>query len=222
MIDNIINYIAIFLALIVVLPIHEFAHAFMAVKCGDNTPKFYGRYTLNPLAHFDPIGLICFVLARFGWAKPVPVNPNNFRKYKLHSFFVAGAGILANYILAFIAYPIFILSLNIPEFGLFTQTLILTLYYIYSCCLSFTIFNLLPIYPLDGFRLIDAYCKKTSRFYYNYKKNSRYILYALFILSILADILSVPQLDILGYIINLGVSIIGKPIYFLWGLIFNG
>ena len=103
-IDRILNYLSIFLALIVVLPVHEFAHAFVAVKCGDYTPKSYKRLTLNPLAHFDPVGLACFVFAGFGWAKPVPVNPYNFKNYKWGSFFVAIAGVVANYILAFLIY----------------------------------------------------------------------------------------------------------------------
>ena len=75
-------YLANFLAILIILPLHEFAHAFAAVKCGDDTPKFAGRYTLNPFAHFDPIGLVMMILIRFGWAKPVPVNPDNFRNRK--------------------------------------------------------------------------------------------------------------------------------------------
>ena len=88
MIDYILKYISIFLALLIVLPLHEFAHAFAAVKCGDMTPKINGRYTLNPMAHFDAVGLACFILAGFGWAKPVPVNPSNFRHYKRGCIFV--------------------------------------------------------------------------------------------------------------------------------------
>ena len=75
-------YLANFLAILIILPLHEFAHAFAAVKCGDDTPKLAGRYTLNPFAHFDPIGLVMMILIRFGWAKPVPVNPDNFRNRK--------------------------------------------------------------------------------------------------------------------------------------------
>ena len=81
-ITTIVIYLANFLAILIVLPCHEFAHAFAAVKCGDDTPKYAGRYTLNPFAHFDPIGLVMLILLRFGWAKPVPVNPDNFRNYK--------------------------------------------------------------------------------------------------------------------------------------------
>jgi Zn-dependent protease len=70
----------------IVLPLHEFAHAFAAVKNGDLTPRLNNRYTLNPLAHFDLIGLICFAFVGFGWAKPVPINPYNFNNYKKGCF----------------------------------------------------------------------------------------------------------------------------------------
>ena len=81
-IQKFILYLASFVAVLIVIPCHEFAHAFVAVKCGDETPRNSGRYTLNPFAHFDPLGLLMMVLLRFGWAKPVPVNPNNFKNYK--------------------------------------------------------------------------------------------------------------------------------------------
>ena len=221
MVDKILDFIAVFLALIVVLPLHEYAHALVAYKCGDNTPKLMGRLTLNPMAHFDPIGLIIFVFARFGWAKPVPVNPFNFRKYKLHSFFVSIAGVVSNYLLAFFVYPLFLLSvLYIPQFGYFTSVLQTTLFYIHAMSLNFIIFNLLPLYPLDGFRAIDSFAKKKGKFYFWLKKYSIYILYGLFALSILADVLDFYYIDILGYIISFGVKIIGAPITALWGLLF--
>ena len=221
MIDKILDFIAIFLALIVVLPLHEYAHALVAYKCGDSTPKLMGRLTLNPMAHFDPIGLIMFVFARFGFAKPVPVNPFNFKNYKLHSFFVSIAGVVANYLLAFIVFPLFLLSvLYIPQFGYFTSVLQSTLYYIYAMSLNFIIFNLLPLYPLDGFRAIDSFSKKKGKFYIWLKKYSVYILYGLFALSIIADVTGFYYIDVLGYIITFGANLIGTPITALWGLLF--
>ncbi len=218
--DEILDLIATFLALLIVLPVHEYAHALVAVKCGDDTPKFNGRLTLNPMAHFDAIGLIMFVLAKFGWAKPVPVNPNNYRKYKLHSFYVAGAGVLANYILAFIAYPLFILSFYIPNFGYFTDVLRMSLLYIYSMSLNFFVFNLIPLYPLDGFRLIDSFSKKTGKLYHLIRNYSVYILTGLFILGIIADATGLWFIDILGIIISYGSMYLGMPITMFWGIIF--
>ena len=220
MVDRLIKYISIFLALIIVLPLHEFAHAFVADKSGDFTPRINGRYTLNPLAHFDVLGLIMFVFAGFGWAKPVPVNPANFKHYKLDSFLVAIAGVFTNYLTAFVFLPLWYLSFYIPEFGLFTTVLRGTLSYIVSLSLVFCVFNLIPIFPLDGFRVVDSFIKRRNKFYYNYKTYGIFVLYALIFLSFLSDISGLYYLDVLGIAINFAVRYASIPITAFWGLIF--
>lgn len=221
MVDRLIKYISIFLALIIVLPLHEFAHAFVADKSGDFTPRVNGRYTLNPLAHFDTLGLIMFILAGFGWAKPVPVNPANFKHYKLDSFLVAIAGVFTNYLTAFVFWPLYwYLSPYIPEFGLFTTVLRLTLNYVFWYSLVFCVFNLLPIFPLDGFRVIDCFIKRRNKFYYNYKAYGIYVLYALVFLSFLADWTGLYYLNVLDIAISFLVNYISIPIQAFWGLIF--
>ncbi len=214
---RIILYLANFLAVLIVIPVHEFAHAFAAVKNGDMTPKFSGRYTLNPFAHFDLLGLFMMVLLRFGWAKPVPVNPNNFNNYKKGLIEVSIAGVLANLIMAFLFYPLSVLSINIFA----TQLLPTLKYFIYYFAQSLFylniglfVFNLLPLYPLDGFRLLDALTTKRGKFYYFLRRYSLYILLGILLLGFAADYLSIPYIDILG----MARSIVARPIELFWSL----
>lgn len=106
-INDILAFVGSVFAILIVLPMHEFAHAFAAVKCGDETPRVYGRYTLNPFKHFDLFGLISLLIVHFGWAKPVPINPVNFKHYRRDYFWVSVAGVLANLIGSFLFYPHF-------------------------------------------------------------------------------------------------------------------
>ena len=157
--------IASFIAVAVVLSLHEFAHAFVAYKCGDVTPKLNGRLTINPIAHFDLLGLLMFTFAGFGWAKPVPINPYNFRHYKRGLGFTAVAGVVMNYITAFLFYPVYLLILrfvNLPwePVNFFLSTLPLLMY---SYSLAFCVFNLIPLPPLDGWRVVEAVNHKRGR-----------------------------------------------------------
>lgn len=217
-----ISFIAQFLAVIVVITFHEYAHAFAAVKSGDITPKLYGRYTLNPVAHFDLRGLIMFMLVGFGWAKPVPVNPDNFVHRKRGCIWVAVAGVLTNYIGAFIIYPLYILCvMYMPDILLFDDVLRLFLIYAYMFNLSFFVFNLLPIYPLDGFRLMDSLSRKRGKVYMFLRNYGSFVLLGLVALSFIADLIpALYFLDVLGYFMQFAVGIIGYPISLFWGLFF--
>ena len=222
---TIINYLAQFLAVMLVLSFHEFAHAYVANKCGDPTARMMGRMTLNPINHIDPVGAILFVVTGFGWARPVPINPSNF-KNRWGLFFTAAAGIVTNYIMAFLIYPIYILVLAYvcPIFagtymsifldGLFSSLIVVSL----SC----TIFNLLPLSPLDGFRIVEALDKKSGKIYRFLRVYSRYILIGLLIISLLSS--RIPMLDsinILGNLLSRAVNAMLDNIFSCWKWMFN-
>lgn len=227
--DYIVSYLARFAVLLFILPAHEFAHAFAARINGDDTAKNMGRYTLNPFKHFDPIGLVCFLIVGFGWAKPVPVNPYNYKDYKKGSIQVAVAGVSANYILAFLFYPL-MLAVDIYLFPLVQGTALSTFVeFLFNVCLygfmldlSFFAFNLIPVYPLDGFRLLDTFVKRKNEKYFNYKRKGYYVLLALMLLSaICSEIPQLAVLDVFGYFMEFCVKIVGYPISFIWDKIFG-
>lgn len=226
---TVLNYIARFAVLLFILPAHEFAHAFAAHINGDDTAKAMGRYTLNPFKHFNLVGLICFLFVGFGWAEPVPVNPYNYKNYKKGAIQVAVVGVLTNLILAFIFYPLmlvmetFILPLaNSSIVEAVLDFLFLFFLYGFVLDLSFFTFNLIPVYPLDGFRLMDALVKKKNESYYKYKKYGYYVLIALMLFSSICNrTSSIKSLDIFGYFMEFCIKGIGYPISFIWDKIFG-
>ena len=223
-----LNIIASLLAVMVVLTLHEFAHAFVAYKCGDPTAKIAGRMTLNPIRHFDPIGLCLFVFARFGWAKPVPVNPNNFKNRVWGSFLTSAAGILLNYLSAFIIfYPMMLLTAKyvLPLVAgkyiyYFLAGLTSSLFW---CSIYFSVFNFLPIYPLDGFNMWDALDRRGNKVLQFLRTYGSYILLGLIAINILADyILVLKYINLLGFVMDTLSNIVAWPITTLWGIIFGG
>lgn len=138
------------LAILVSLTIHEFAHALIADRLGDPTAKLQGRLTLNPLAHLDPIGTIALFLFRFGWGKPVPIDPYNLKDPRKDSALISLAGPLSNILLAIILS--LVLRLFNSQFPLSIINLILTPIIIISVTLG--VFNLLPVHPLDGGKIL--------------------------------------------------------------------
>ena len=223
---DLIYILGSFLAVMIVITLHEFAHAYVAYKCGDPTAKFCGRLTLNPAKHFDLWGIVMFVLAGFGWAKPVPVNPNNFRNYRWGSFWTSAAGIITNYLSAFVFCPIWALVhlYIMPMFQGMYMYYFLEAFFssLVISSLSFCVFNLLPFYPLDGFRMVDALNKKRGKVYTFLRQYGYYILLGLILVHFLSQ--RVPYLyfiDVLGYVLTFVKSFLAKPITLFWEWIFE-
>lgn len=141
------------IALIVAATVHEYAHAYVADRLGDPTPRYQGRLTLNPLAHLDPLGTLLILLAGFGWAKPVQINPANFRDWRRDTIVVAAAGPLANITLLFVlGVPYKLGLLEAMPFGgsSFSRLLLITM----QINAMLAVFNLIPIPPLDGSKIL--------------------------------------------------------------------
>lgn len=137
-------------AILVAVTVHEVAHGWVADRLGDPTARMHGRLTLNPLPHIDPLGALAFVLAGFGWAKPVPVDPRNLRHPVRDMALVGAAGPLSNFLLAFLG----LLALAAIPWAVidpfFARPLLGVLKYVYGFNLALGIFNLIPLPPLDG------------------------------------------------------------------------
>ncbi len=172
-------------AILICLTFHEFAHGWVAYKLGDNTAKSQGRLTLNPLRHIDPIGFLCLLFFRFGWAKPVSVDTRNFKNPKTGMALTALAGPAANFILAFVILIIYRLLMPIPNS--FIQALLEFLLITAYLSVGLGIFNLIPIPPLDGSNIIMPFLPlKAKQFYYNYGRYIQIAIIALLWLGLLS------------------------------------
>ena len=184
------------LVVFIILGIHEYSHALIAYKLGDNTAKYMGRLTINPLKHLDPFGAICMILFHFGWAKPVPVNLHNLKKPKRDFALIALAGPTSNLIMSFLAVPIFLAiakifdGVELPNkftFYVVQYTLDFVLLF-HLINLGIAIFNLLPVPPLDGSRIIASVLP--TKAYIAYLKHERIIYYILLGWLLLGNLIS--------------------------------
>jgi len=166
--SNIASRLILFPFLILVITVHEFAHALAAYLLGDQTAKLSGRLTLNPLSHLDPIGSLMMIVAGFGWGKPVPFNPLNLRKPIRDSAIIAFSGPASNFLLATVLSIVF-------HFFPSSQLLLLI-----SLNLGLGFFNLLPIHPLDGFKVVTGILPRDLAI--SFSETSRYGMIFLLIL----------------------------------------
>ncbi len=182
--------------------VHEYAHGWAAYKLGDPTAKAAGRLTLNPLKHIDPIGAFCMLLFKFGWSKPVPINEYNFEKRELGTALTALAGPMSNVLLA-----LFTGLVNLifkPDLDSVFGTILMTFA---SINIALAVFNLIPIPPLDGHKIVRALLPKKIRYYWEKLEKFSIILILLFILPI--SPLSVWTSSFLSQIMDKSLSLLG-------------
>jgi Zn-dependent protease len=189
-------FLVIVLSLIISLSIHEFAHAYVADRLGDNTAKILGRVTLDPRAHLDPIGLLMLLFAGFGWGRPVPFNPINLKNPKRDSALIALAGPVSNFILAAV------LTLFVKVFSTFSPIVMILLPLIYYN-LILGVFNLIPVHPLDGFKVVAGMLPPHLYIQWMQMQSYGVLILILLILTNSLNVVIRPVLNLLTYVLGL-------------------
>lgn len=224
--ERILLFVILAAALIFSIILHEIAHGYVAYKCGDSTAKLRGRLSLNPKKHFDPIGLIMVLCVGFGYAKPVPINPNNFNSYRRGCILVSIAGVATNIIIAFLASGLYVLCINLTV--TVTAAMILSFvatffYYLSWFNIVLCFFNILPLYPLDGFNLVSALCKRENSVIRFLREYGQLILLALIVVSIVVARMGAPTFfSPLDMYFNYTAHYVQTGFNAFWGLIFGG
>lgn len=176
------------------LAVHEFAHGLVAYKMGDNTPKLAGRLTVNPLKHLSTSGFLMFIVIGVGWAKPMPTNPLNYKKFRTGQRWVSVAGIIANFILGLASAVLFaglfaIIGGDVIFAHEALEYLFMFLEYMMLINSCLVLFNIIPLFPLDGFNFVNTFFKKQdnkyAKFNYNYGTT---LLYGIIIFSLFLEL----------------------------------
>ena len=211
------------------LAIHECAHGYVSYRLGDPTAKNLGRLTLNPIKHIDPIGLICMIFFRFGWAKPVPVNARYYKKPRRDMALVAAAGPISNLLMCLVAvillhliyllyslradavpfYMMWYSALTVSPFEMDLLTKFIFLFFIFLqqfalLNVSLAVFNLFPIPPLDGSKIVYMFLPTKAYFaIVRYENVIRIVFFALLLFGAMDGILSTLSITFLNWIIRL-------------------
>lgn len=223
-----ISLFAFVVAIMIGMTAHEWAHGYVAYKNGDMTAKFMGRLSLNPLKHFDPIGFLMLAVVGFGWAKPVPIDSSNFRNPRKGVLTTSLAGVIMNFIIGMLCIALLAIEFAITKaVGGFAneaaRRVFQIFYYIfmYTLTINFTLmaFNILPIFPLDGFHVLECFVRYDNKYCVFMRKYGMFVLLALLLgSSVLGRI--APYLDIFGLYMDAimkGVNLLLNPIFNILG-----
>ena len=204
------------------LVVHECSHGYVSTKLGDPTPRIQGRLTLNPLVHLDVMGTILMLLTGFGWARPVEVNPMYYKDRKKGMALVAAAGPLSNLLLAFISLLLYGVLLFVSYFvkipNVISTVIVRACIYSATINLSFMVFNLIPIPPLDGSRILGMFL--SNKAYYTLMQYERYSMILIMVLSLSGMLNSVIGTGV-GFFFNGMINLINNGVGLLIGLIFG-
>lgn len=205
--------VSILMIIFLVLPFHEWAHAFVASKLGDTSIKYRGRLTLNPLDHIDYMGALFMLLFGFGWAKPVPVDDRKFKNPKVGMAITALAGPLANIVAAIAGGLIMFALITFSPFsfliGNIGQYILMTLEFYISVNCSLAVFNLIPWPPLDGSKILFAFLP--DKWIYKFYQYQQIFFFVLMALLLFTNVLDVPLDFLFGKVYSFVINICSLP-----------
>ncbi len=193
------------------IALHELAHGFTAYKMGDDTAKLAGRLTLNPFKHLTISGFIMFIFLGVGWAKPVPINPLKFKKYRKGIRLVSISGVLTNIVLGLLSaglYALLISMVGVPNMAMQYVYFALSSTMLVNSFLA--MFNILPIYPLDGFNFVTSFMKSNNKFIHYVIKNGFKIVLGILIGSLIFELFF--NIDLISYYLSLLYDWVFVPI----------